>query len=54
VRAEKLRQAVRPRLPGTHPLEQAAAGPALPDDVVEKTREKYVEAFRRLTGQDLQ
>jgi phosphoribosylaminoimidazole-succinocarboxamide synthase len=28
--------------------------PALPDDVVEKTREKYVEAFRRLTGQDLQ
>jgi phosphoribosylaminoimidazole-succinocarboxamide synthase len=28
--------------------------PALPDEVVEKTREKYVEAFRRLTGQDLQ
>jgi phosphoribosylaminoimidazole-succinocarboxamide synthase len=28
--------------------------PALPDDVVEKTREKYVEAFRRLTGQGLQ
>jgi len=28
--------------------------PSLPDDVVEKTREKYVEAFRRLTGQDLQ
>jgi len=28
--------------------------PALPDDVVQKTREKYVEAFRRLTGQDLQ
>jgi len=28
--------------------------PALPADVVEKTREKYVEAFRRLTGQDLQ
>jgi phosphoribosylaminoimidazole-succinocarboxamide synthase len=27
--------------------------PALPDDVVEKTREKYVEAFRRLTGQEL-
>jgi phosphoribosylaminoimidazole-succinocarboxamide synthase len=27
--------------------------PALPDDVVVKTREKYIEAFRRLTGRDL-
>jgi phosphoribosylaminoimidazole-succinocarboxamide synthase len=27
--------------------------PSLPDDVVLKTREKYVEAFRRLTGRDL-
>jgi phosphoribosylaminoimidazole-succinocarboxamide synthase len=27
--------------------------PSLPDDVVTKTREKYVEAFRRLTGQEL-
>jgi phosphoribosylaminoimidazole-succinocarboxamide synthase len=27
--------------------------PSLPDDVVTKTREKYVEAFRRLTGNDL-
>jgi len=27
--------------------------PSLPDDVVEKTREKYIEAFRRLTGQEL-
>jgi phosphoribosylaminoimidazole-succinocarboxamide synthase len=27
--------------------------PSLPDDVVAKTREKYVEAYRRLTGQDL-
>jgi phosphoribosylaminoimidazole-succinocarboxamide synthase len=27
--------------------------PALPPDVVSKTREKYVEAFRRLTGRDL-
>jgi phosphoribosylaminoimidazole-succinocarboxamide synthase len=27
--------------------------PALPDDVVRKTREKYVEAFRRLTGGEL-
>ena len=27
--------------------------PTLPDDVVEKTREKYVEAFTRLTGREL-
>jgi len=27
--------------------------PLLPDDVVTKTREKYVEAFRRLTGREL-
>jgi phosphoribosylaminoimidazole-succinocarboxamide synthase len=27
--------------------------PTLPDDVIEKTREKYVEAFRRLTGREL-
>ena len=28
--------------------------PSLPDEVVAKTREKYVEAFRRLTGNELQ
>jgi phosphoribosylaminoimidazole-succinocarboxamide synthase len=28
--------------------------PTLPDDVVSKTREKYVEAFRRLTGRELE
>jgi phosphoribosylaminoimidazole-succinocarboxamide synthase len=28
--------------------------PSLPDDIVLKTREKYVEAFRRLTGRELQ
>ncbi len=28
--------------------------PSLPDDVMVKTREKYVEAFRRLTGRELQ
>jgi phosphoribosylaminoimidazole-succinocarboxamide synthase len=28
--------------------------PSLPDEVVVKTRDKYVEAFRRLTGRDLQ
>jgi phosphoribosylaminoimidazole-succinocarboxamide synthase len=27
--------------------------PSLPDDVVLKTREKYLEAFRRLTGREL-
>jgi phosphoribosylaminoimidazole-succinocarboxamide synthase len=28
--------------------------PSLPDEVVIKTREKYVDAFRRLTGRELQ
>ena len=28
--------------------------PSLPDDVVAKTRDKYLEAFQRLTGLDLQ
>ena len=28
--------------------------PSLPDDVVAKTREQYVEAFRRLTGAELE
>jgi phosphoribosylaminoimidazole-succinocarboxamide synthase len=28
--------------------------PALPDEVVLKTRDKYVEAFRRLTGRELE
>ena len=28
--------------------------PSLPDEVVAKTREKYLEAFRRLTGRELQ
>jgi phosphoribosylaminoimidazole-succinocarboxamide synthase len=27
--------------------------PSLPEEVVERTREKYVEAFRRLTGREL-
>lgn len=27
--------------------------PALPDDVVQKTRQKYVEAYKRLTGHEL-
>jgi hypothetical protein len=28
--------------------------PTLPDDVVLKTREKYIEAFRLLTGRELE
>jgi phosphoribosylaminoimidazole-succinocarboxamide synthase len=28
--------------------------PSLPDDVIRRTREKYVEAFRLLSGADLQ
>ncbi len=28
--------------------------PTLPDDVVEKTREKYIEAYRRLTGREIE
>jgi phosphoribosylaminoimidazole-succinocarboxamide synthase len=28
--------------------------PSLPDEVIQRTREKYVEAFRLLTGRDLQ
>lgn len=27
--------------------------PSLPDDVIARTRDKYIEAFRRLTGQEL-
>lgn len=30
-----------------------APAPSLPDDVVEKTQAKYLEAFRRLTGHEL-
>jgi len=28
--------------------------PSLPDDVIERTREKYIEAYRRLTGLELE
>jgi len=28
--------------------------PSLPDDVIQRTREKYVDAFRRLSGRELQ
>lgn len=29
-------------------------GPSLPDEVIEGTRDRYLEAFRRLTGRDFQ
>ena len=34
------------------PWGKTAPGPALPDDVVEGTRARYVEAFERITGAD--
>jgi phosphoribosylaminoimidazole-succinocarboxamide synthase len=33
--------------------DQRPPGPALPDDVVERTRAKYLEAYERLTGRSL-
>jgi phosphoribosylaminoimidazole-succinocarboxamide synthase len=35
------------------PWDRTPPGPALPDEIVEKTRERYLEAYRRLTGQVL-
>jgi phosphoribosylaminoimidazole-succinocarboxamide synthase len=46
------KQFVRDYLEGIHWNKQAPA-PALPEDVVERTQAKYLEAFRRLTGRDL-
>jgi len=43
------KQYVRDYLESIHWNKQAPA-PGLPDEVVERTRAKYVEAFRRLTG----
>ena len=45
------KQFVRDYLESIHWNKQAPA-PGLPDDVVERTRGKYVEAFRRLTGKE--
>ena len=47
------KQFVRDYLEEIHWNKQAPA-PGLPDEVVERTREKYYEAFRRLTGRDLE
>ena len=46
------KQFVRDYLESIHWNKQAPA-PSLPDDVVERTLAKYLEAFRRLTGREL-
>jgi len=46
------KQFVRDYLESIHWNKQAPA-PSLPDDVAQRTLEKYLEAFRRLTGRDL-
>jgi phosphoribosylaminoimidazole-succinocarboxamide synthase len=46
------KQFVRDYLESIHWNKQAPA-PSLPDEVVERTQTKYLEAFRRLTGRDL-
>ncbi len=46
------KQFVRDYLESIHWNKQAPA-PALPDEVVERTQAKYLEAFRRLTGREL-
>lgn len=47
------KQFVRDYLESIHWNKQAPA-PELPDEVVERTQQKYLEAFRRLTGRDLE
>jgi phosphoribosylaminoimidazole-succinocarboxamide synthase len=47
------KQYVRDYLEGIHWNKQPPV-PALPEDVVRRTRDKYLEAFRRLTGRELQ
>jgi len=46
------KQFVRDYLEAIHWNKQPPV-PSLPDDVVSRTREKYLEAYRRLTGRDL-
>jgi phosphoribosylaminoimidazole-succinocarboxamide synthase len=47
------KQYVRDYLEGIHWNKQPPV-PTLPDDVVMRTRDKYLEAFRRLTGTELE
>lgn len=37
----------------TQPWDKKAPAPSLPDDIIAKTRERYIEAHQRLTGQTL-
>jgi phosphoribosylaminoimidazole-succinocarboxamide synthase len=46
------KQFVRDYLESIH-WDKRAPAPGLPNDVVERTQMKYLEAFRRLTGRDL-
>ena len=46
------KQFVRDYLEGIHWNKQAPA-PGLPDEVVERTRAKYLEVYRRLTGREV-
>ena len=50
-RSAVVRQAIRPRLAGDTGWDKNSPPPALPDEVVRKTRGKYVEAYTRLVGQ---
>ena len=45
-----VRQAIRARLARRLGVGQGQSSPPLPDDVVEQTRRKYVEAYETLTG----
>lgn len=46
------KQFVRDYLESVH-WDKQPPGPTLPTEVVERTREKYLEAFRRITGEEL-
>ena len=48
--AALVRQAVRPRLVGDPGWDRTPPGPAVPPEVVDATRARYVEAYERLTG----
>ena len=50
-RAAELRQAVRARLGLLDRLGPHPPAPAIPADVVARTRAKYVEAYERITGE---
>ncbi|HXL73249.1 MAG TPA: phosphoribosylaminoimidazolesuccinocarboxamide synthase, partial [bacterium] len=44
------KQFVRDYLETLKGWDKTPPGPVLPDEIVSKTREKYVEAFERVTG----